>query len=87
VILAAQVRGALPMLVICPRTVAWAGWVKEIGKVAPHLRVGVALSTAAQRKKVFAAALAGQLDVVVTGYESMRSHTKFAHYGSKDDAG
>lgn len=73
---------AYPALVVCPKTVAVTGWAAEIAEFFPELRVGVALGTVTQRRKVFAAAQAGELDVVITGYEIMKLHTKFAAYGS-----
>lgn len=73
---------AYPALVVCPKTVAVTGWVDEISQAYPDLRIGVALGTAVARRKVIAAAQAGELDVVVTGYEIMKAHTRFAPYGS-----
>lgn len=70
-------KDAYPALIICPRGVIKTGWAKELDKVAPQLRVGLADGNVTQRRKVFDKALAGELDVVVIGYEAMRSHTRF----------
>lgn len=79
---AANALHAFPALVICPKTVAVTGWAAELEEFFPQLKVGVGLGTATARRKVFKAAEDGWLDVVVTGYEVMKLHTRFAPYGS-----
>lgn len=77
-----DVSDGQPTLIVCPKTVAVTGWVAEIEDAWPNSRIGIALGTAPQRRKVFDAAQEGAYDVVVTGYEVMKMHTRYAQYGS-----
>lgn len=72
---------AFPALVICPKAVMVKGWVTEIEAVLPD-RTVLAPRTPAQRRKAFTMVLDGKTDVLVLGYEAMRTHTRYAPYGS-----
>lgn len=71
-----------PALVICPKTVARLGWVKQFADTYPEVRVGVATGTPAQRVKTFKAMEAGELDVIVTSWDALKIHTRFEGFGS-----
>lgn len=77
VIKAMQWKALFPALVMCPRGVAVTGWQAELKRAAPELRVGMATGTPVKRRQVLAMAALGDLDVVVMGYEAMRTHTRF----------
>jgi SNF2 family DNA or RNA helicase len=75
-----------PVLVVCPNTIK-KNWEREFDKWWPGVRVQVIGGTASARKKQFAPLLDPQDDepsphVIVVNWESLRSHSRLAPYGS-----
>jgi SNF2 family DNA or RNA helicase len=66
-----------PALVICPNTLK-KNWKREFGKWWPGVKVQVITGTATQRRKQFDE----EADVYVINWESLRSHSRLAPYGS-----
>lgn len=66
-----------PALVVCPNTLK-SNWLREFRRWWPEVRVQVIKGTAAKRKKQFEA----EADVYVINWESLRSHSRLAPYGS-----
>jgi SNF2 family DNA or RNA helicase len=66
-----------PALVICPNTLK-KNWKREFGKWWPGVKVQVITGTATQRRKQFEE----EADVFVINWESLRSHSRLAPYGS-----
>lgn len=76
-----QNAGSLPILVIAPNAMKRT-WQREFATWWPECRVDVIHGGAAQRRKVFDAARAGDLDVVVMHWDVARLHSRLAPYGS-----
>jgi SNF2 family DNA or RNA helicase len=66
-----------PALIICPNTLK-KNWKREFGKWWPGVKVQVITGTATQRRKQFDE----EADVYVINWESLRSHSRLAPYGS-----
>jgi len=66
-----------PALIVCPNT-AKGTWKSEYTKWAPSTSVQVIGGTATQRRKQ----ISTDADVYVINYESLRTHTRLAGYGS-----
>lgn len=66
-----------PALVACPNTLK-KNWKREFGMWWPDVRVEVISGSAGQRRKQFDA----DADVFVINWESLRSHSRLAPYGS-----
>lgn len=66
-----------PALVVCPNTLK-KNWKREFAKWHPEARVVIISGTAAKRKKQFAE----EADVYVINWESLRTHSRLAGYGS-----
>ena len=66
-----------PALVICPNTLK-KNWKREFAKWWPGVKVQVITGTATQRRKQFDE----EADVYVINWESLRSHSRLAPYGS-----
>lgn len=75
--LAASGENVFPLLVACPNSTKM-GWKKEILKVWPGLKINVIDGTAIQRRKL----IEDQAHVYIINWESIRSHSKLAAYGS-----
>lgn len=73
--------GALPLLIVCPNAMKRT-WERELNTWWPGLRIGVITGGAAERKKVFTAVRARELDVVIMHWEIARLHSRLAPYGS-----
>jgi len=74
-------EGALPLLIICPNAMKRT-WERELHTWWPGLRIGVITGGAADRKKIFMAARAHDIDVVIMHWEVARLHSRLAPYGS-----
>ena len=70
-------QDVFPVLVVCPNSVK-RNWGREIEQWWPGITVSVVDGTAVQRRKQ----LAEPAHVYVINYESMRSHSRLAAYGS-----
>jgi SNF2 family DNA or RNA helicase len=66
-----------PALIICPNTLK-KNWKREFAKWWPGVKVQVITGTATQRRKQFDE----EADVYVINWESLRSHSRLAPYGS-----
>lgn len=66
-----------PALVACPNTLK-KNWFREFGMWWPAVRVQVISGSASQRRKQFET----DADVYVINWESLRSHSRLASYGS-----
>lgn len=68
---------AFPALVVCPNTLK-KNWAREFAKWYPEKTVRVIKGSSAQRKKQFE----DPADVYVVNWESLRTHSRLAPYGS-----
>ncbi len=66
-----------PALVVCPNTLK-KNWKREFAKWWPEVNVQVISGSASQRRKQFES----EADVYVINWESLRSHSRLAPYGS-----
>lgn len=66
-----------PALIVCPNTVK-KNWKREFDRWWPGVNVEVIKGSATQRRKIFEAGA----DVYVMNWESLRSHSRLAPYGS-----
>lgn len=66
-----------PALIVCPNTLK-KNWEREFAKWWPDVKVQVIKGSATQRRKQFAE----EADVYVINWESLRSHSRLAPYGS-----
>lgn len=66
-----------PALIVCPNTLK-KNWEREFVKWWPEVRTQVISGTATQRKKQFAE----DADVYIINWESLRTHSRLAPYGS-----
>jgi len=66
-----------PALIVCPNTLK-KNWKREFEQWWPGLNVQVIKGTATQRRKQFAS----EADIYVCNWESLRSHSRLAPYGS-----
>lgn len=70
-----------PFLIVAPKSVLWT-WQREIEQWSTGLTVAVATGSAAKRRKAFDAVANGEANVLLIGYEALRSHSRLAPYGS-----
>ena len=68
---------AFPALIVCPNTLK-KNWAREFARWYPDKTVQIIKGTATQRKKQFDS----NADVYVINWESLRSHSRLAPYGS-----
>jgi SNF2 family DNA or RNA helicase len=66
-----------PALIVCPNTLK-KNWEREFDKWWPDVKVQVIKGTATQRRKQFAE----EADIYIINWESLRSHSRLAPYGS-----
>jgi len=67
-----------PALIVCPNTLK-KNWKREFGKWWPSVRVQIIKGSATQRRKQFDE---DNVDVYVINWESLRTHSRLAPYGS-----
>jgi SNF2 family DNA or RNA helicase len=72
-----ETEEVFPALVTCPNTLK-KNWKREFGMWWPDVRVQVISGSAGQRRKQFDT----EADVYVINWESLRSHSRLASYGS-----
>lgn len=66
-----------PALIVCPNTLK-KNWQREFDRWWPEVRTQVVSGTASKRKKQFEA----EADVYIVNWESLRTHSRLAPYGS-----
>jgi SNF2 family DNA or RNA helicase len=66
-----------PTLIVCPNTIK-KNWAREFKLWWPEVQTQVVSGTATQRKKQFAE----QADIFIINWESLRTHSRLAPYGS-----
>jgi SNF2 family DNA or RNA helicase len=76
-----QGEDVFPALIVCPNTLK-KNWEREFRKWWPEINAQVIKGTATQRKKQFDIAVESNLDVIIINWESLRSHSRLAPYGS-----
>lgn len=69
--------GSLPALIVCPNTLK-KNWKREFARWWPEASVQIIRGSAGQRRKQFEV----EADVYVINWESLRSHSRLAPYGS-----
>lgn len=67
----------LPVVIICPNSLKFAVWQRELAAWAPELTVQVVDGSAGKRRKQ----LANQADVYVINWDGVRLHSRLAPYG------
>ena len=72
-----QGEDVFPALIVCPNTLK-KNWAREFGRWWPGVTCQVIKGTSTQRRKQFDA----QADVYVINWESLRTHSRLAPYGS-----
>ena len=70
-----------PALIVCPNTLK-NNWEREFSKWWPEATTQVIKGTSAQRKKQFDVAKESNIDVLIINWESLRTHSRLAPYGS-----
>ena len=76
-----QGEDVFPALIVCPNTLK-NNWAREFDKWWPEVTTQVIKGTAAKRKKQFEEAVESNLDVIIINWESLRTHSRLAPYGS-----
>ena len=70
-----------PVLIVCPNTLK-KNWEREFTRWWPEATTQVIKGTSTQRKKQFDIAVETSIDVIIINWESLRSHSRLAPYGS-----
>jgi SNF2 family DNA or RNA helicase len=78
---AAVVLDELPAIVICPNSVK-SVWRRELAKWRPDLRTVVSTGGTAALRKAADKVSAGEADVLITNWESVKSGSRLAPYGN-----
>jgi SNF2 family DNA or RNA helicase len=76
-----QGEDVFPAMIVCPNTLK-KNWEREFQRWWPEVTTQVIKGTAGQRKKQFEIAVESNLDVLIINWESLRSHSRLAPYGS-----
>ena len=70
-----------PALIVCPNTLK-KNWEREFARWWPEATTQVIKGTSTQRKKQFDIAVESNIDILIINWESLRSHSRLAPYGS-----
>lgn len=70
-----------PALIVCPNTLK-KNWAREFARWWPEATTQIIKGTSTQRKKQFDIAVESSIDVIIINWESLRSHSRLAPYGS-----
>ena len=76
-----QGEDVFPAMIVCPNTLK-KNWEREFQRWWPEVTTQVIKGSAAQRKKQFDVAVESNIDVFIINWESLRSHSRLAPYGS-----
>jgi SNF2 family DNA or RNA helicase len=76
-----QGTDVFPALIVCPNTLK-KNWEREFQRWWPEVTTQVIKGSATQKKKQFEVAVESNLDVIIVNWESLRSHSRLAPYGS-----
>lgn len=76
-VLSSSIRQPFPALIVCPNSMKHK-WAEEIATWAPGVTTAVVSGTATQRRKQ----IASGADVVIINWESLKTHSRLAAYGS-----
>jgi len=76
-----QGEDVFPALIVCPNTLK-NNWAREFDKWWPEVTTQVVKGAAGKRKKQFDTIVESNIDVVIINWESLRSHSRLAPYGS-----
>lgn len=76
-----QGEDVFPALIVCPNTLK-KNWEREFQKWWPEVTTQVVKGTATQRKKQFEIGVESNIDVFIINWESLRTHSRLAPYGS-----
>ena len=76
-----QGQDVFPAMIVCPNTLK-KNWEREFHRWWPEVTTQVVKGAAGQRKKQFDIAVESNIDVIIINWESLRSHSRLAPYGS-----
>jgi len=76
-----QGEDVFPAMIVCPNTLK-KNWEREFHRWWPEVTTQVIKGAAGQRKKQFDVAVESSIDVIIINWESLRSHSRLAPYGS-----
>jgi SNF2 family DNA or RNA helicase len=74
-------ESVFPALIVCPNTLK-SNWEREFTKWWPEVTTQVIKGTSSQRRKQFDIAKESNIDVYIINWESLRTHSRLAPYGS-----
>lgn len=76
-----QGEDVFPALIICPNTLK-KNWEREFQQWWPEVTTQVIKGTSTQRKKQFEIGVESNIDIFIVNWESLRTHSRLAPYGS-----
>lgn len=76
-----QGEDVFPAMIVCPNTLK-KNWEREFHRWWPEVTTQVVKGAAGQRKKQFEISVESSIDVIIINWESLRSHSRLAPYGS-----
>ena len=76
-----QGEDVFPALIVCPNTLK-KNWEREIQRWWPEVTTQVVKGTSTQRRKQFEIGAESNIDVFIINWESLRTHSRLAPYGS-----